>query len=221
MKLGDDVKNKGKISPIIFLVFGLLLMILVSGMSVRNYVKESKSQNNSQKISYEKTKNKIFFNETKQNFANVSLKIFKSRKVLELYGDKKIIGRFKIGLGQQKSGPKEKEGDSKTPEGNYYVCYINTNSKYKYFFGISYPNVDDAERGLKKNMIGKVTYNEIKSAIDDRRMPPWHTALGGEIGIHGGGTKTDWTYGCIAMDNDDIAILNQYVKVGSSVYIYK
>ncbi len=51
--------------------------------------------------------------------------------------------------------------------------------------------------------------------------PPWHTPLGGEIGIHGGGTKYDWTYGCIAMSDEDIYRAKEYIRLGTCVNIYK
>ena len=31
--------------------------------------------------------------------------------------------------------------------------------------------------------------------------------MGGEILLHGGGGQSDWTLGCIAMDNDQLDIL--------------
>lgn len=194
-------------------------MILVSGISIRNYINHS---NSTIKVSSKlKDSNRIFFNKPVSEPENTSVKIFKKRRVLELYGDNKLIGRFKIGIGRQNSGFKEKEGDNKTPEGSYYVCYINANSKYKYFFGISYPNIKDAQNGLNKNIINEITYNKIKRAIDEERTPPWHTPLGGEIGIHGGGTKSDWTYGCIAMSDIDIDIIKEYIRLKTVVNIYK
>ncbi|MBP2031357.1 murein L,D-transpeptidase YafK [Clostridium algifaecis] len=215
------MKNRDRIYPAAFFIFGVILIALVSGMSIKNYIKQNNnikqvSANNKQKESQ-----KIFFNRPQNDPENTTVKIYKSKNIMELYGDEKLIGRFKVGFGRVNKGYKEKEGDNKTPEGSYYVCYINPNSKYKYFFGISYPNEKDAKNGLDKNIINKITYNRIKDAIDDRRQPPWHTALGGEIGIHGGGTKSDWTYGCIAMENEDIYKVKEYIRLRTEVYIYK
>lgn len=61
------------------------------------------------------------------------VKIYKERRIIELYGDNKLIGRFKMALGRVPQGKKQREGDNKTPEGNYYICYINSKTKYKYF----------------------------------------------------------------------------------------
>ena len=50
-------------------------------------------------------------------------------------------------------------------------------------------------------------------------MPPWNTSLGGEIMIHGHGSETDWTLGCIAVDNEVMDILWQYCHNGTGVII--
>ena len=87
--------------------------------------------------------------------------------------------------------------------------------------GISYPNIKDAQNGLDKGLIDKATYEAIKKAIDEKRQPPGNTPLGGAIGIHGGGTEYENTYGSISLSNEDINIIKQYVAVGTSVEIYK
>ncbi|WP_446898933.1 L,D-transpeptidase family protein [Clostridium sp. LBM24168] len=215
------MKKRHVFSPFLFLIFGIALITLISGLSIGSYVKNSKNRNKASVNSNNKSDNKIFFTRPGNDPKNTSVKIFKKKRILELYGDNKLIGRFKISIGRQNSGAKEREGDNRTPEGSYYVCYINANSKYRYFFGISYPNIKDAQNGMNKNIIDEITYNKIKRAIDEGKTPPWHTPLGGEIGIHGGGTQSDWTYGCIAMSDKDIEIVKEYVKLNTAVYIYK
>jgi hypothetical protein len=51
------------------------------------------------------------------------------------------------------------------------------------------------------------------------RVPPWLAPLGGEIFIHGRGAKTDWTWCCIALENDDIEELYNVVPIGTPVSI--
>ena len=48
---------------------------------------------------------------------------------------------------------KQREGDLATPEGEFYVCYKNPHSRYHRFLGLSYPNLEDAERGLRDQLI--------------------------------------------------------------------
>ncbi|KAA8674322.1 murein L,D-transpeptidase family protein [Clostridium sp. MT-14] len=217
------MKSKGKNFPILFLIFGLILVGIISTVSIKNYVR----MNSGKKVIHqgilfkENEGEKIFFKKPSASPNKTSIKIYKSKRVMELYGDGNLIGRFKIGLGRVPQGKKEAEGDKKTPEGDYYICYINSQTKYTYFLGISYPNVEDAQNALDKNIINRTQYERIKYAIKNKKQPPWNTPLGGAIGIHGGGSKYNWTYGCVALSNEDMNILKKYAHLETSVKIYK
>lgn len=150
---------------------------------------------------------------------NISLRIVKSSRLLELKAGDTVLKTYKIVLGSVPKGHKEREGDGRTPVGEYYVCTKNERSKFYLFLGISYPGKEDAERGLKSGLIDSATKERICAAIDAMRCPPWDTPLGGEIGIHGGGTDRDWTRGCIALENSDIAELWGLVELGTPVTI--
>ncbi len=224
------MKNEFKKFPLVFLIFGVFLIVLISGVSMKKYVKTKEADNAKQIASQkstdsikeqEKDKDKLFFNKPEKMPEKTSIKIYKKRRVLELYASDKLIGRFKIGLGKVPEGDKEKEGDNKTPEGSYYICYRNGNTKYTYFMGISYPNIKDAKRGMEQGIIKEATYNKIKKAIEEEKQPPWNTALGGSIGVQGGGNNDNWSYGSIALTNEDINVLKEYVPNKTSIEIYK
>lgn len=147
------------------------------------------------------------------------LLVRKFDRKLELYDAGKLVKTYSIALGSQPKGDKEVEGDGKTPEGKFYIFTKNPRSKFHLSLGISYPSTDDADRGLKDRHITPKEHNEIVNAIEARKMPPQKTALGGEIYIHGGGTLTDWTDGCIALADADIEELFNVILVGSEVEI--
>lgn len=149
------------------------------------------------------------------------IKIFKGDRLLELYVDGQLTDKFKIGLGSSPSGDKNKEGDRKTPIGKYYVCTRNDKSQFTLFLGISYPNTLDAKRGLENGLIDQSILDKVKYANEREVQPPWNTALGGEIGIHGGGNTTDWTWGCIALSDKDIKKLWKHAKLKTPVEIYE
>lgn len=109
-------------------------------------------------------------------------------------------------------GDKVREGDRRTPEGLFYVCVKNPASQYTRALGLSYPNVEDARRGLRDRLISRPQHDAIVAAIKKGARPPWKTPLGGEIMIHGAGNGRDWTQGCIALDNADI--LELYPAIG-------
>ena len=162
---------------------------------------------------------KYFFHAPK-SYTTSKIVIYKEERELELYADSNLIGLFKIALGQNPVGAKDKEGDSKTPEGEYYICTSHDKTNFTYFLGVSYPNTQDAQRNLDNGVIDKDTFNKIKDAIDKKKQPPWNTALGGEIGIHGGGNERDWTVGCIAVSDRDINIIKEYAPLKTPVLIY-
>jgi murein L,D-transpeptidase YafK len=163
----------------------------------------------------------FFFNVPEKELQQVEIKIFKAKRMLELHGDGEVIGNFKIALGGNPKGDKNIEGDSRTPIGNYYICTRNGSSQYRRFLGISYPNSEDAQRGLNNNLITESVFNSIKNSELNKQSPYWYTPLGGEVGIHGGGNEYDWTLGCIALTNEDIDVIWKYAKLKTPVIIYE
>ena len=124
-------------------------------------------------------------------------------------------------------GDKEIQGDHKTPEGDFYVAEKSILQPADKFLGtrwlrISYPNAEDAERGLRKGLIDQNTYDQIVGAFRNKGIPPQYTALGGGVGIHGGSSKelgSNWTWGCIGLHNQDVEDFFDYVEVGTPIYI--
>lgn len=159
---------------------------------------------------------------TVEEATEVSLVYSKTEHTLSLLNAGEVIGVYSAGSGRG-HGDKEQEGDLKTPEGEFYVCVKNENSSYHLAFGLSYPNVEDARRGLDSGLISQEEYDDIEAAITEGRQPDWYTALGGEIMIHGQkgdqGGESDWTSGCIAVDNEVMDVIWDYVEEGTSVTI--
>lgn len=147
------------------------------------------------------------------------LVIRKKDRVLELYDGRTFIKSYTIVLGFAPAGDKEKEGDGRTPEGEFFVFTKNPQSRFHLSLGLSYPSMDEAKRGLAGGIISRREHDAIISAITDKKMPPQNTALGGEVYIHGGGVASDWTWGCPALDNEDIEEIYNAVSVGTRVTI--
>ena len=145
--------------------------------------------------------------------------VFKSRRELELYSKDVLVRTYRIGLGFNPKDDKQREGDGRTPEGEFYIFTKNDRSNYYLSLGISYPNVEDAERGLRDGLISQAEHDEIVEAIHKMSAPPQNTGLGGQIYIHGNGAKSDWTLGCVALENEDMGELYRAVNVGTAVII--
>jgi murein L,D-transpeptidase YafK len=145
--------------------------------------------------------------------------IRKEKRSLEVYDGSSLRKTFTVALGFAPNGDKEIEGDGKTPEGEFYVFTKNPKSKFHLSLGLSYPSKDDANRGFAHGLVTKKERDEIMSAIDAKKMPPQNTKLGGEIFIHGGGIGSDWTWGCVALKNEEIEELFETIPVGTKVII--
>ncbi|MHC4605328.1 MAG: L,D-transpeptidase family protein [Planctomycetota bacterium] len=148
-----------------------------------------------------------------------ALRISKSRRRIALLVDGKEIWSARVGLGGNPEGHKRKEGDERTPEGDYYVCTRNSRSRFHLFLGISYPGIGDAGQALSEGRITQAGYRRIVQAVRAGACPPWDTALGGAVGIHGSGSNCDWTLGCIALDDPDIEFLWSMCPLGTPVRI--
>lgn len=145
--------------------------------------------------------------------------VSKGARRLELYSDGRVVRAYRVGLGKNPVDDKERARDYRTPEGDFYVCVKNAASKFYLSLGLSYPNREDAERGLRDGLITRATRDRIVAAIDEGLRPPWDTALGGEIFIHGSGSASDWTWGCVALDDADIKELFDAVPMKTPVSI--
>ncbi|HZG54185.1 MAG TPA: L,D-transpeptidase [Pyrinomonadaceae bacterium] len=150
---------------------------------------------------------------------NPQVVVSKSKRQLLLYADGAVVRTYKAALGANPVEDKVRQGDGATPEGEFYVCVKNARSSFFLSLGLSYPNAEDAERGLRDKLISRAERDRIVRAIRNKRRPPWDTALGGEIFIHGGGTEGDWTRGCVALSNADIKELFDALPMGASVRI--
>ena len=115
----------------------------------------------------------------------------KGSRSLHLLKDGVAFRTFRIALGVEPEGGKEREGDQRTPEGVYLLETRNPHSDFFLSIRISYPNAFDLAKARRKG------------------LDP-----GGQIMIHGQPNmptysaayyaKEDWTNGCIAVSNSDM-----------------
>lgn len=155
--------------------------------------------------------------------------ISKSRKELIVQKGDQIVKQYPISLGKGGNGTKRILGDKKTPVGVYKIVDFRTESKFHYFMQLDYPNLLDAWYGYKNDVISATDFKRIAVAYKTGQKPPQDTRLGGYIGIHGLGEENDeklgihngfdWTDGCIALTNEQINELKQYVAIGTKVII--
>ena len=82
--------------------------------------------------------------------------------------------------------------------------------------GYSYPNIEDAERGLRTGLITRAQHDQIVGAIKEKPVRSY-TPLGGLIYIHGT-ERGVIDRGGVALENEDIKELYDSVDKGTPVY---
>lgn len=115
---------------------------------------------------------------------NARLVVNKAQRRLELWVRRTMVKAYRVQLGLNAHGPKRRQGDRRVPEGIYYIC-AHRPSTYYLGLWLSYPNAEDARRGLASGLIGVREYQAIVDRLADRACPPMNTRLGGEILLHG------------------------------------
>jgi murein L,D-transpeptidase YafK len=132
--------------------------------------------------------------------------IEKKARRLTLFSRGEVIRTYKVVLGGNPNGPKEKEGDNKTPEGSYVIDSRNEKSRYHLALHISYPNAKDSQRAHQLGVSpgGDIMIHGIRNGF-------------GWIGsLH---RWMDWTKGCIAVTNNEIEEIGRLVPDGTAVEI--
>ncbi|MDD2648900.1 MAG: L,D-transpeptidase [Eubacteriales bacterium] len=139
-----------------------------------------------------------------------------NRKLIYISGSERR--EMTCALGCFPEGAKQREGDGKTPEGDYFIC-MKKLGKYGCSLAVSYPSSLDAAYGFLRGDIDIEAYRAIVRFLRMGHRPPWGTKLGGEIYIHGGGAESDWTKGCIALSDEDAGWLYERAFEGERVTI--
>jgi murein L,D-transpeptidase YafK len=150
-----------------------------------------------------------------------------SRETVSVLNDGQTVLQLKgAAIGRGGTGKLHVQGDGRTPLGNFRIAWINHQSPFHLFFGLNYPTLSQARVGLNKGIISERSYKKIEQAAASGRLPPQDTALGGRIGIHGLGKSSlwmhqhfNWTEGCVALTNDQIEKLAQWLEIGTRVVI--
>ncbi|MDE2049407.1 MAG: L,D-transpeptidase family protein [Gammaproteobacteria bacterium] len=119
------------------------------------------------------------------------LVVKKSRRRLYLMDGDRIVRSYKIALGLEPTGPKERDGDFRTPEGWYHLARRNPRSDYFLSIQISYPNTSDLQRAHLHHWQpgGSIMIHGLPNRL---KNSPWYYQ------------HNDWTDGCIAVSDADM-----------------
>ena len=134
--------------------------------------------------------------------------VYKERRTLLLYRGDRPVKSYRVALGFNPVGHKQRQGDGRTPEGLYFISAKNPRSAFYRSLRIDYPSPADVERARSLG-------------IDP----------GGDIVIHGLPNTAspierlehpakDWTNGCIALDDREMDEIWTVVQENTPIYIY-
>jgi murein L,D-transpeptidase YafK len=115
----------------------------------------------------------------------------KSERRMYLMQGETVLRSYRVALGLNPVGPKEQEGDSRTPEGHYQLTRRNPRSEYFLSIQVSYPNDKDLQRARRNRLTpgGSIMIHGLPNEL--RREPTYYE-------------KRDWTDGCIAVSDSDM-----------------
>src|SRR5689334_8954359 len=130
----------------------------------------------------------------------------KSKRMMTLFGGDAVVKTYQVALGGDPIGPKQREGDHKTPEGFYTIDSRNAHSKFHLALHVSYPSEADRKRARKLGV-------SPGGAIMIHGLPDAFASLGA---LH---RKTDWTNGCIAVTNEEIEEIWRLIKIDTPIEI--
>ena len=141
------------------------------------------------------------------------IRVYKSRKRMDLLSFGKVINSYHIMLGRGGSGPKRKRGDNLVPEGHYFIDLKKADSLFYKALHISYPNDEDIARAKKE---GVDPGQNIMIHGFPNHPNPFFTLLK-HLGII---THTNWTAGCVAVTNTEMDSIFENIEVYTPVTIF-
>jgi murein L,D-transpeptidase YafK len=142
----------------------------------------------------------------------IAIVVEKSKYKLTVYYQKQPIKSYAIVLGANPKDDKLRQGDKRTPEGIFRVQELYHHSEWSKFILLDYPTKDSWRKFLAAKARGEVNARD---------------GIGGEIGIHGVETGTDWlidrkinwTLGCVSMKNKDVDEIYPLLQRGTTIEI--
>ena len=104
----------------------------------------------------------------------------KSERKLYLFKAGRVLREFDVSLGLVPNGPKQREGDFRTPEGKYMLDARNANSDFFLSIHVSYPDESDRARARAQGVDpgGQIMIHGLPERAEVRSAPLSRTPTG-------------------------------------------
>jgi murein L,D-transpeptidase YafK len=135
--------------------------------------------------------------------------VVKSKRVMVLFDENNnILSRHRISLGKNNIGTKLKQGDYKTPEGEYSIIDKRRDKVYYKEILLDYPSKEDRERSKNLGF-------SAGGGITIHAQPNWNwDGHGNDYTL-----SNDWTEGCIAVTNEGMNAIWDMIALGTVIEI--
>lgn len=168
----------------------------------------------SDNLNYQKSLTQILGEPDKLHKNRISILVEKSKYRLTVYSDKQPIKSYPVVFGGNPTGDKLKAGDSRTPEGIFRIKDLYPHESWSKFLWLDYPTKQSWRKHIKAKQNGTIG---------------WGESVGSEVGIHGVPAnsentiknKSNWTLGCVSLENQDVDELYRFVQKGTAVEIIR
>ena len=130
----------------------------------------------------------------------------KSERKLFLYKEDQVLREFEIALGLAPNGPKMREGDFRTPEGNYFLTNRRLKSDFFMAIQVSYPNEADIARAQAQGVSAGSLIMIHGLPVEPKKSAKFYAT-------------NDWTNGCIAVSNAAMIDIWQMTKPNTPITI--
>ncbi len=148
--------------------------------------------------------------------------ISKSEHQLTVFHNNEVIKTFRIAISKHGVDPRRVWADELTPEGSFLIASMQYQSR----FGPRQMLLDTTKQSLEDYYAQYGDAGRQRIEAWERRHGPLDTIwevydfneanpafpIWNDILIHGGGSDRDWTWGCIALDHQDVTELFEILK---------
>jgi murein L,D-transpeptidase YafK len=128
----------------------------------------------------------------------------KAARRMRLYQAGQMVREYSVALGFAPVGAKARQGDGRTPEGQFKIDRRNASSAYHLSLGLNYPRPEDVARAAKGGYSpgGDIFFHGQPNAMPE-----------------GAVIRSDWTAGCLALSDAEMREIWNVVPIGTAVEI--